>query len=278
MNKPKIKELIENNGVYVGATQPTTNESVWIKKGNNLYNKETMLEFTGKYRAGNSGNIITSETNKGLKVPTEPNSTYIITQTGTTSNYHEICFFDSEFNYLSGVAESLTEINTPENCYIMTIQTNINATDIMINKGSTALPYEEYIEKELYVKNDNGVFEKFYKEDEKKQKVVLFNNPSNTANTVQLSDSAYNYSYLYVESSSQLHYVMLPIIKDGQIYLNGIGGWSGEANVGSTHFTGSLSNNGKTLTATYFKTMVHTESSSHSAGTDRKIVSVIGVR
>lgn len=173
MGQTLLKKIVQEHSVIVSPTEPSDNiGKVWIKCGNNIYNEKTMLELTGQYRAGNSGNIITSETNKGLKVPTEPNSTYIITQTGTTSNYHEICFFDSEFNYLSGVAESLTEINTPENCYIMTIQTNINATDIMINKGSTALPYEEYIEKELYVKNDNDIFEKFYSEAEVDKKIT----------------------------------------------------------------------------------------------------------
>ena len=148
--------------------------SLVFVKGNNLYDENTMLELVGAYRAENSGNIITSATNKGLKLQAEPNSVYTITQTGA-SNYHEIAFFDKSFRYLSGTAITSTQITTPANCYIMTIQTNINATNIMINKGSTALPYEPHVENQIHIKNKNDVFEKFYGENELNQENYSLN-------------------------------------------------------------------------------------------------------
>lgn len=161
-NMNGMQTNIEKSVTYIGSTQPATNEKVWIKKGNNLYDANTMLEFTGKYRAYDSGNIITSASSNGLKIPTEPNQTYSISNTG--SNYHEICYWTKDFTYISGTNGTDEAFTTPANCYITTIQISNTATDIMINIGSTALAYEPYINKEIKIKNDDGVFEEFYTE------------------------------------------------------------------------------------------------------------------
>lgn len=107
---------------------------------------------------------------------------------------------------------------------------------------------------------------------------LLFNDSSNTSSTIELTDSVYNYSYLYVESSAATYNVMIPIYSASQSAFRGIGGFSGDANVGSTHAQGTISNEGKTMTFTYLKSIVHTNSNNHSASTDRAVCKVIGVR
>lgn len=114
-------------------------------------------------------------------------------------------------------------------------------------------------------------------DDRKPIRTVLFNDSSNTSLTIELSESAYNYSYLYINNSSN-YYVMVPMWASNQSSLRGIGGWSGNTNVGSTHFYGTLSEDGKTLTVNYFTAMVHKASGNHNAGDDYDVKMVVGVR
>ena len=107
---------------------------------------------------------------------------------------------------------------------------------------------------------------------------VLFNNSSNTSKTISLSDSVYNYSYLYVCSSSESYYTIIPVYDSAQTSFRGIGGWSGNANVGSTHTGGEFSNGGKTITFGEFRSIAHNASSNHSASTSRNVCKIIGIR
>jgi hypothetical protein len=45
-----------------------------------------------------------------------------------------------------------------------TTQRTGKVTDIQIERGETATEYEEYVDKKIYTKNDNDVYEKFYDE------------------------------------------------------------------------------------------------------------------
>lgn len=106
----------------------------------------------------------------------------------------------------------------------------------------------------------------------------LFNNSNNENLTISLSKSVYDYSYLYVESSQATYNVIIPIYDKSQTSFRGIGGWSGNANVGSTHTQGTISNNGKTIEFSYFISIVHNSSENHAAGTSRNICKIVGVR
>lgn len=106
---------------------------------------------------------------------------------------------------------------------------------------------------------------------------ALFSNPNNTSKTLNLSDSIYNYSYIYLHNASN-YSVMIPIYQINQTNLRGVGGWSGESNVGSNHFYGTVSNNGKTINVTYFRAMVHNANGEHNEGDDYNVTLVIGIR
>lgn len=106
----------------------------------------------------------------------------------------------------------------------------------------------------------------------------LFNNADNTSKKISLNDSVYNYSYLYVESEVATYNAIIPIFNDKQTSFRGIGGWSGTANVGSTHTQGAISNSGKTIEFGYFVSIVHNSASNHDKGTARNVCKIVGVK
>lgn len=109
------------------------------------------------------------------------------------------------------------------------------------------------------------------------KRMVLFNDSDNTSKTIQLTDTAYNYSYLFVKDAENYN-VMIPIYSEEQSNLRGIGGFSGSSNTGSTHFYGTLSNEGKTINVDYFLSIAHNSSSNHSASTSRNVLMIVGIR
>lgn len=61
------------------------------------------------------------------------------------------------------------------------------------------------------------------------KRTVLFNNSENTSKTIQLTESAYNYSYLFVKDTENYN-AIIPIYSNEQVNLRGIGGFSGPEN------------------------------------------------
>lgn len=113
---------------------------------------------------------------------------------------------------------------------------------------------------------------------EKPKRTELYNNPDNTSLEITLSESVYNFSFLYVESSVSTYNVIIPIYSDKQSSFRAIGGWSGGSNVGSTHSQGSISNEGKSITFQYFTSIVHNSSGNHTEGKAQNVCKIIGVR
>ena len=108
-------------------------------------------------------------------------------------------------------------------------------------------------------------------------RTVLFDNSENTSKTIQLTESAYNYSYLFVKNAENYN-AIIPIYSNEQENLRGIGGFSGSSNTGSTHFYGSLTNEGNTINVDYFLSIAHNSSGNHSASTSRDVLMVVGIR
>ena len=128
---------------------------------------------------------------------------------------------------------------------------------------------------------ENAINEAEEKIEELKTKPIrekLFNNLENTSLEITLDKSVYEYSYLYVESNAATYNAIIPIFSDVQTSFRGIGGFLGEENVGTTHTQGSISNKGKTITFSYFTSIVHNSSGNHTASADRAVCKIIGVR
>lgn len=113
-----------------------------------------------------------------------------------------------------------------------------------------------------------------------KRRIQLFNNADNINKTINLKDSAYNYSYLYIEGDTNLHYVIVPIFSAMQSKFAGIGGWSGTSslNLGTTAIIGDISNSGKTLTINGFLSMVHNSNSNNAESKERFCKKIVGIK
>lgn len=158
---------IKDNLVVVSATEPTgdNREKVWIQKGKNIFNIDTMVEFVGKHRAWDTGWFI-AETGvyDGIKFPVTPNTNYAFSTDAT--EHLGVAFYDKNFNYISGLPfPNATEFTTPENCYFVTLAVKNDYTWIQVEYGSFITPYEAYVEQKIYVKNDNDVYEEFISKD-----------------------------------------------------------------------------------------------------------------
>ena len=182
INLNKMQDNMEEAGVVVSPTQPTTNEKVWIQKGKNLSNVSGFNAVEQTLGI----NIV--------KVKVKPNTNYTISAIKSridgavitngwvqgigdvraydvSGNLLEILFRDNAHFFENGNINCDFTIITPVNCdYIVVdfannngdINLNTSVSNIQVEQGSTPTEYEAYVEKAIYVKNDNGVYEEFY--------------------------------------------------------------------------------------------------------------------
>lgn len=113
-----------------------------------------------------------------------------------------------------------------------------------------------------------------------KRRIQLFNNADNINKTINLKDSAYNYSYLYIEGDQDIIYAIVPIYSKTQKSFRGTGGWSGTSspNLGTTAIIGDISNSGKTLTINGFLSMVHNSNSNNAESIERFCKKIVGIK
>ena len=160
-NDNDIYEEFKQPEVSVGPVQPCNGEKVWMQKGKNLFDIDTMVEFKGKYRLWDTGWYVNENADyNGIKFPVKPNTSYAFSTDATA--HTSIAFYDKNLNYITGnVFTNGTVFETPENCYIVTMAVKNDYTWIQVEQSTTATEYEEYIEPKIYVKNDNDVYEEF---------------------------------------------------------------------------------------------------------------------
>ena len=166
------------NDIKVSPTQPETNEKVWIQKGKNLI-KIPFTESNKKTITATS-NDFTEETNYSVYL--EGGKQYTISfktdgEVGSSTSENTVELFllkerNSALEYYQiGTNPKTITIGTSGNYYVRFDVNKNGATrsfwDIQIEQGSTATDYEEYINKKILCKNDNGVFEEFYNEKDK---------------------------------------------------------------------------------------------------------------
>lgn len=106
----------------------------------NLYNPETHIEFDGFYRAYATGVKSVSVPTYSLKIPVQPNTTYVKSTDVLTNN---IAYWTSGFTYISGVATATT-FTTPANCYFVTIAIVKPYGWFQLEVGSVATSYVPY--------------------------------------------------------------------------------------------------------------------------------------
>lgn len=159
-NLNDMQSNIEKSVVAVGKTQPSTNENVWIKKGKNLFDKNNVLNG---YRFSSDGALY-ADSDFSATDYIEVNSGTQYTVSWAIHIVQCVCYYDENKNFISRNGSEKT-FTTPENCrYIRASVATANINSAQIEQGSQTT-YEPYVEKEILVKNNNGVFEKFFNAD-----------------------------------------------------------------------------------------------------------------
>lgn len=151
--------------IIVSSTEPTTNEKVWIKKGKNLFNKNKYIVDTdGKIGFELNlklGETYTLSSNKPLYVAKFSTNSYTNSDNVGPQKW-------SEFTSWTFIAGNNVNNYLNNTLYLGVVSDTISSNiedfadyNIQIEQGSTATEYEPYIEKEIYVKNDSGAYDKF---------------------------------------------------------------------------------------------------------------------
>lgn len=109
--------------VYIGAEEPTDGQEVWISPTSNLYNPETDVELISQFRDYNNGRIANGSFHNGIKIAVEPLSYYTTASNIDYESWSNLCFFDADMNYLSGLPYNTEDKSfyTPSNCAYITI-------------------------------------------------------------------------------------------------------------------------------------------------------------
>lgn len=190
-------EVSSQKEISISPTAPTSNESVWIKKGKNKFNAdELFLEQTNHVTNNNSTNKLSITTNGNygysrykLTIPEEYLNKEVSISFNGVSTINESQNNIRNTIYISSTPDESGDIMTQlltttktkysikftpnsQEIYITLYGTlsdystivTIEMSEIQLELGEPT-EYEDYIEKEIYVKNDNGVFERFVNEE-----------------------------------------------------------------------------------------------------------------
>ena len=176
-------QYLNNKLVYIGLEQPTDGEEVWIQKGKNLlytsYNENNKLSIT----ATKDDYYIHTDYNCYL----EKGKTYAVSfesdgegggQAGTDTVQIWL-LKDNKYTYkYSFSSKAMTFIPEASGYYYLRFDVNKNATthsfwNIQVEQGTTATSYEPHVDKRIFIKNDSGDYEEFYREN---KRVVLWEN------------------------------------------------------------------------------------------------------
>ena len=111
--------------------------------GKNLLNRATEVSnayVTNEGKIGSQGSgWIASD-----YVPVEPNTQYTFQPNTTAGVSAKHAFYTEEKEFISFINSGEQTFTTPSNCYYMRFSYRDTSTDVMLNVGSSALPYEPY--------------------------------------------------------------------------------------------------------------------------------------
>ena len=164
----------EYSDVVVSPVKPAQGK-VWIKKGKNLFNRKNAISGY----IGSNGAFVTAINNEVtsdyIEIEKGKDYTLSIENWEGEQMWVGISLYDENKTFIERWDKYDASVTVPSTAtqnakYIRTSNRyNSNNIQIMLEQNSTATTYEDYIEKEIYVKNENGVFERFYSENELSQ-------------------------------------------------------------------------------------------------------------
>lgn len=202
--------------IFVGAEEPTTGEKVWLRKGKNVFNFYNIQTKYPNAKLNTKSNNSFSITNIGnwayallnLNLNLKPNTIYTLSADVTNSNGAYCGFYidnnidgckngDKSFKSAitfttdeTGVQNVFAYVNRSATTTASTYTVTFN--NVQLEQGSKATSYEAYIEPQIFVRNSNGVYEEFTKNDN----VILYNNVDGSNEDITLNDNSDNYKYI----------------------------------------------------------------------------------
>lgn len=167
----------ENATVYVGPNEPTDGQDVWIQKSVNMLNKNNPL-IVHAYPDGNTKSWLFDNNGYSFVVGIESNSEYTITKPSGTNIFNISTSTSmptsggSATNLVDGTNNEIHIRSGANDKYLIgyfawsgeVIDVTSLLNGIQVQKGNIATPYEPYIDKKIFVKNNNGTYDEFYKE------------------------------------------------------------------------------------------------------------------
>lgn len=150
--------------IVVSATEPTgdNREKVWIQKGKNLFNKETV--FSGEYIGADGSIQIQEGISRSNYIVIKPNENYYF---GDRGGWTSVALYDKDKKFIQRDTVPIGIYKFSED--VKFIICNIDSTYLntfQLEQGTIATEYEEYIEPKIYVKNDNDVYEEFISQND----------------------------------------------------------------------------------------------------------------
>lgn len=144
-NNNNTNNIIDNNNANTDKIIESNKENFnTCRDSVNLFDKNTMIEFVGKFRNWDNGVVTENSSFVGIKVPVEPNSTYSVSSNLPRALYSNLAFFSND-KYLSGSAfTSGSSFTTPENCNYITLAIKNTYTWLQIQNGSSITSYEPF--------------------------------------------------------------------------------------------------------------------------------------
>lgn len=144
------------HNVIVSADTPTTSERVWFKKSRNLFDKNSMV--LNAFINGGNGQLASSNDFRTIYFKCKFNTTYTFYKNVTSNRYVVGYSSDTDLilpktlTNIESTNTTFTTANDTQYVFIMISKvtddtSNINdiLNSIMINEGSSALPYEPYV-------------------------------------------------------------------------------------------------------------------------------------
>lgn len=215
-----MKANYEEDKIIVSSTEPTgiDRKKVWIKKGKNLVNVSQIILGHALWSTDGT-TLIHTERGYFDYILVNSNTEYSISNCTPTA----ICFYDKNKSFISAVTGE-TAFTTPSDCTYIRFSINITEeySNIQFEQGAVATDCEPYIEKEIYVKNENGAYEKYMFDDVTKINNIITEFYDNTNKKIK-SSSVYisNGSNIDNMVESGIYYIMSTF---GGTFPSGLGG------------------------------------------------------
>ena len=275
----KYESFIKNR-THIGFDEPSNGEEIWLKKSNNLIEnlvlKQGYLYDSGGSISGSGEATTATRCHIDDMIILQPNTTYTISVPDDILG--SIWLYSGKNDFTTGVTKF--SAYKKNNCVFTTGTTALymsawfeatvdTVKAVMLQKGEGVRPYEPYVIPEIFIKNDNGLYEKFDTNiiesgsNERGRYVKYANGDLVCHGTIDLGTINYTTSYgsIYTNTSSSNTLYFPKKYKDGEIpevvVSAALGGGVGGATLRSIdntcfkYFTYSVTNSSLPTTVCY---------------------------